>query len=457
VRRDRILYFGLVIAASGFALLASSSPYKFLTAGLLAIGAAFVTLAYLFPAMFLAVVILTIGLSPEYLLERGFGLDLNEIRTLLRVMLLLAFGVNIWRNGLVWRSNPPIAALLLMFLVTVLAADFLPNLTWIQMAKSLVGLMLPFMFLHCVYRREAIDRYLDMVAIIPLICIAVGILAAVIGLRPLFKAEYTGAMRLQGMSIAAYLAFNAFAAFFICCYQILRAPRRRYYLIAGINLLIILMTGTRMPMLMAAIVGVAVMLFAPQQSLRWSVRIKLAYAGAVLLAGALFVLWPSLEARLTGTSGGGTSGRTFIWAYYMTEIEKSPWFGRGIGSGVVLLPEDDYHVDYTNAAHNEYLRILMDSGIVGLAIFVVAMIWWVRMECRFMLKDERVLFIAFMVAYAIATFTDNTLSSPPTLVIYFTLALIIYRARQRARELVPAPLVTESMVSRRPFSPPRPI
>jgi hypothetical protein len=40
-----------------------------------------------------------------------------------------------------------------------------------------------------------------------------------------------------------------------------------------------------------------------------------------------------------------------------------------------------------------------------------------------------------MVAFAIATFTDNTLSSPPTLVTFFTLALMIQRARQRATDM----------------------
>jgi O-antigen ligase len=222
-------------------------------------------------------------------------------------------------------------------------------------------------------------------------------------------------------------------AFFVCCYQILKTGRRSYYLLAAVNLIIILMTGSRLPMFMAAMVGVALWLFASQQSLSWSVRLKVAIAGAVLLTGALYVWWPSLEARLYGTVGGGTSGRTFIWEYYIREISQNPWFGRGVGSGVSLLDTiDDYRINYTNAAHNEYLRILMDGGIIGLVMFVVAMVWWVVSECRFMQRDERVLFLGFMISFAIATYADNTLSSPPTLVIFFVLALIIQRVRQRA-------------------------
>jgi hypothetical protein len=49
-----------------------------------------------------------------------------------------------------------------------------------------------------------------------------------------------------------------------------------------------------------------------------------------------------------------------------------------------------------------------------------------------MLKDDRVLFLAFMIAFALASFTDNTLSSPPTLITFFTLAVVVQSARQRA-------------------------
>jgi O-antigen ligase len=178
------------------------------------------------------------------------------------------------------------------------------------------------------------------------------------------------------------------------------------------------------------------------------------FAGTVLLIGILFVLWPQLEPRLLGqSSGGGTSGRNFIWEYYITEIGKSPWFGRGVGAGVILLDTiDDYRVAYTNAAHNEYLRLLMDGGIVGLVLVLVAMALWVRSECRYMVKAERVLFLGFMLTFILASFTDNTLSSPPTLVLFFTLAVMIQRARQRMWELPPAPVLAMPAEPRPPPS-----
>jgi O-antigen ligase len=88
-----------------------------------------------------------------------------------------------------------------------------------------------------------------------------------------------------------------------------------------------------------------------------------------------------------------------------------------------------------SAAHNEYLRLTMDSGIVGLLTFVAAMVWWVRSELRFMLREERVVFLTFMLMFPLASVVENMLTSSPTLFFFFTLAMMVQRARERGTEL----------------------
>jgi O-antigen ligase len=420
------------LAVVAYGVLAVVSPSDFFKAGFWGVAVAFAALAYLFPTTFLGFAILSLELGPENHLS---FLEINQTRTLHRGLILLALGVNIWHFGWRLRSNPPIAALIMMFLVTLLAADFLPWLTGAQMIKSLISLCLPFLFLHCIYRREAIDRYLNCIAWMPLVSVALGMAFDVAGLRPAYRAEYTGAMRISGMTIPAYLGYFAYTGFFVSVYQLLVNGKRNQFWPAGINFLIIMLTGTRMPMAMAAVLGSVVLLIAPQRSLSMSTRVKVLFAGAILLCGAIYFVWPQIEARITGNAAS-LSGRDVIWEYYLLEIEKNPWFGRGIGAGVVLLPTiDDYRVAFTTAAHNEYLRVLIDSGIVGLTIFMIAMIYWVNYERRYMVKEESIMFISFMLLFAVASFVGNTLSSPYSLVIFFTLALIIQRSRQHVTEL----------------------
>lgn len=444
-----------------FAALSVFAPYRYEEAGRYATLAIVAAFTYLFPATFLAVLVLVQGASPEFFLRDVA--EASEVRAVLRLVILAALAVNVWRYGLVWRSNWPVVALLLMFLFSLFGGDFLPGLTPFQMIKSLIGLMLPFLFLQCAYRRDAIDRYLLLIALLPLFSVVGGFATQIAGIRPALWTDFTGSPRLQGLNIAAYLAFFGYMSFFVCIYEGVTGStnnRTRYFVLAAINLLIILMTVTRMGIFCTAAFAAFAILFAPRHSLDRSSRVYAVAAGIVLSAGALVLLWPQFEARFTENS----SGRDYIWTVYLQAIGENPWFGRGIGSGVILLPSiDDWRAQITSAAHNEYLRLAMDGGIVGVVMVVGAIAYWVRSERRFMRKEEWVLFVGFMLTFIIYSITDNTLSAPPTLVIFFGLALMIQRARQRATTPSPLsrqaglrnPSTTPSWPPRRPASSPQ--
>jgi O-antigen ligase len=424
MRRELSIHLLLPVAVAGYGVLALISPGDFLNAGVLAIAAASMVLAYLFPATFLGVAVLSAVFGPEFQIE-WFGIaPATETRSLLRLVLLLALAVNFWRFGWVWRSNPPLVALLLMFLITLVAADFLPVLTPFQMVKSLIGLMLPFLFLHCVYRREAVDRYLFLLAIVSPLSVILGFGVDAAGGFPAI-----GEVRVGGMTIPAFLGNFAFMGFFVSIYRYLDANRSRDLLLAGINVIVVLATVSRTAIAMTAVLATVVTLLAPQQKFQFSARIKVSIAGALLLAGALVAFWPQIEQRFESS---GTSGRDLAWPYIVQAIEVNPWFGRGIGAGAVFLDTIDDPWVNISSAHNEYLRLAMDAGIVGLLIFLAAMVWWVRSELRFMRREERLLFLTLMLMTVLASIVDNTLTSPPALIFFFALALIIQRARERA-------------------------
>jgi O-antigen ligase len=447
MKRELSIHLLLPVAVAGYGILALISPVNFLNAGVLAVAAALMMLAYLFPATFLGLAIVSLVFGPDQQLEWLGILPAPEVRSLHRLVILLALAVSFWRFGWVWRPNPPVAALLLMFLLTLVAADFLPVLTPFQMVKSLVGLMLPFLFLHCVYRREAIDRYLSLIALVPLVSVICALLLYAAGGRAAFGGGYTGVVRLSGMTIAAFLGHFAFTGLFASIYQYLTLRRGRDLLFAGVNIVLVLATVARVSIAMAAVLATAVMLFVPQQSFRFSARVKVSIAGVLLLVGALVAFLPQIQQRF---ESAGTSGRDVAWPYILQAIDKNPWFGRGIGAGVVFLDTVDDPWVNVSSAHNEYLRLTLDSGIVGLLVFVAAMVWWVRSELRFMRREERVLFLTFMLMFPVASIVDNMLTSPATLLFFFTLALIIQRARQREAEIARTPAMAGGVGSLQP-------
>ncbi len=133
-----------------------------------------------------------------------------------------------------------------------------------------------------------------------------------------------------------------------------------------------------------------------------------------------------------GSTGGvavSLSGRALIWSIFLDAIDVNVWFGREIGTGPILLVDDNRLI--TVAAHNEYIRLLTDAGIFGLITFIAGFVLWIRSDLRWMQRGERTVMMSFVLTLALYSLTDNTLTSPPTLVVFFAMALLFARARYR--------------------------
>ncbi|WP_375388154.1 O-antigen ligase family protein [uncultured Amnibacterium sp.] len=131
----------------------------------------------------------------------------------------------------------------------------------------------------------------------------------------------------------------------------------------------------------ALVVAVLLLAFAVLRSRRGKrgFRIVLALVVLAILAIAAFLSVPSLRDRfLVGDNGvdvGGvalnTSGRAQIWAVVIQDSLSAPWIGQGAGTASDLLA-----ARYPDIAqpHDDYLRIWHDFGLVGLALFLVAVL-----------------------------------------------------------------------------------
>lgn len=67
-----------------------------------------------------------------------------------------------------------------------------------------------------------------------------------------------------------------------------------------------------------------------------------------------------------------TGGRIFIWPYYIEKIRKRPFFGYG---GTSSYRYGRFSLKWASHPHNEYIRILFDYGLVGLAFFLAPFIY----------------------------------------------------------------------------------
>jgi O-antigen ligase len=108
---------------------------------------------------------------------------------------------------------------------------------------------------------------------------------------------------------------------------------------------------------------------------RSKVAVKLALAALLLAAivgGAIFVGGETSLTRVaeTTTTQDVTTGRSQIWEVTLKVITANMPLGAGFGAfGVAYTPHDSMSgLERVEQAHNDYLQVLADAGLVGLAI-----------------------------------------------------------------------------------------
>ncbi len=116
-------------------------------------------------------------------------------------------------------------------------------------------------------------------------------------------------------------------------------------------------------------------------------RVGLAFALLIVLAaGAVMIGGESSMSRFVDTVNASdpTTGRTNIWRVTLDVIKSYPLIGAGLGAyGVAYTSLDTSNgVNRPEQAHNDYLQVLADAGIIGaiLGIFFIAMLF--RMALR---------------------------------------------------------------------------
>lgn len=408
---------------------------------LIAAGAA----SLMFPGTLLMLTLLSFLLSPEnFLFANKFvahHIPSLEIQSLQKFVLIGALGPAVLRHGIRPVMNFGIAAILILGAMTFIVATPYPGLTPMQTLKSFVGLALPFFFFNMKLQRKWIDTHLTIIALLPVISIVLGLFAEMAGLRDndgrpwgVITHEFTGAIRLAGINIPAYLAFFTFISFFVCLYKAIALKQRAFYVLGGIALATVILTGTRTPSVCAIAMAGITIFFSSGRDLRGSSKFIVTVLGVSFLAVILAYYWPDLQARMASNSSESgtainTSGRAGMWEYLLNIWNVNQLFGRGLGTGAIALLDVVNQPTFAKAAHNEYIRLLVDGGIVGLIVYVVGVMAMLIQEGRYLTRTQGVSIIALFVSFALYSFTDNTISSPPSILLFYAVALVTAKAR----------------------------
>jgi O-antigen ligase len=125
---------------------------------------------------------------------------------------------------------------------------------------------------------------------------------------------------------------------------------------------------------------------------------------------------------------GSNSERIQIWSQALQIIKENPLFGVGIGNySLAISPNSNYRTPIY--AHNTYLDLAVETGIINAIIWIVLILWSIIKLAR---NKSNILFAGFgagIVAFSVHSFFDTAIFSVhilPVLIFFLSFAIIKY-------------------------------
>jgi len=315
-----------------------------------------------------------------------------------------------------------------------LAHGLYPDLTFTGSFRSLLGSIAPFAFGYAKLPKDFCRAIIRTTMFGPLFAVAAGCVLQLAGLHTLYDTG-SGTFRLTAGGEGPFLGGFALIAIYAGLMEFFATGQSRDFWLIAVNFLILILTGARAPLALAVFAGAAACLIPnPNFAARGKLGL-LAAAGA--LASLAFMFSGALGfVRIIGLAQSGDvanlSHRDLIWPYFQAAIHTSPWFGWGLGAGKVIIPvTSPLSLQLgTNAAHNEYLRVGAEGGVIGLALLAALMAAWAWRGSKPLPSPQRWLMRLIFIAFALHSWTDNTLIATTSSILFIWVAAVFATAAE---------------------------
>lgn len=346
--------------------------------------------------------------------------------------LVLALALAVGNGARADRYNPGFAYFAMF--VTGLAHGLYPGLTLLSSLRSLVGSAAPFAFGFAVLPLAWCRAVIRTAIIGPGFVVLFGLALQAVNVHSAYDFS-TGPLRLGGSGEPPFLAGFALIGIYAGLVELVMGAKRAEIAWLVLNFLILLATGARAPLALA-VLATGSALFAPSAR-GTAFALLMALAGAGALASAAVLLASTLNfLRVFQLADAGQaadlSNRNLVWPIFEDAIARSPVIGWGVGAGKVVLPSTATLSASigTNAAHNEYLRIGVEGGAVGLALLIICIAAWAWRGSRHLPPPQRSLLRFIFIAFALHSATDNTLIASTSSIFFIWASAVFATAAQ---------------------------
>lgn len=281
-----------------------------------------------------------------------------------------------------------------------------PQFEWETLFLALNQITVLYVLLAIKPTRADRDGLLLIGALIPLASVALGLVYQLLGLWTMFQAEFaTGLPRMSGSMIPAYLSAYAMAGTFAATALGTIRNRPVFFVLAIVDLGILLLAGGRAAL--AVTLPICAITFLASANTPLRVKVAVALAGPVALAGFLVTVGQTALSRLVSST---ENGREILWQFTWGLADKHPWTGIGFGHAYWATPLRIKTMTGTQATHNDYIRLAAELGYIGMPLFYLLLILAVA---RAWLAGHRtVLPWIALAGFLFVSRSDNALATP---------------------------------------------
>jgi O-antigen ligase len=379
-----IVYASVVALALGWMVFANSSTSTIIGLGAVLVIAPIFLLKTEYGLYALLIFRPVIDLFSSYTIISVRSLTLN-LNAVVAILVLVWFVIVVIRERVYLQQVPGLgwlASFLLWGLATyaVTINSFLTTTEWLRISSVVVIYIIAYHV--AVQRPHALTRLTPVVAIgliLPLLMATIQLVT-------------TSGLSFGGLENRVYGTFghpNVLAFYLVCAlnllliYQFAQRKAQRsliYPWLIGIGLVMLLFTYTRGAWLGFALVQIV---------LGWMYYRKQLVISLVIIAGLLFS-WQIVNAvsistfnydlnsidlvhRLTARDDEADSidWRLEVYRVMAPKTLQSPLLGYGLGNFVTLRKQGDIGLFDDPEAHNDYLRLAIESGFIGISLYVL--------------------------------------------------------------------------------------
>ncbi|KZZ83902.1 O-antigen ligase family protein [Bacillus sp. SJS] len=332
----------------------------------------------------------------------SFSINFFDYNFIAKMLVVLTCGISILRYGYNKKlGKGPFLLLTGMFLVQFFVNYFRfnPSYGFIEFSTSFATIAMGFFLIYTKWSDINRKFALKMITWSAIFAVLVGVLD---------KRSFFVDGRIVSVGLFAHLPFWSSLGIYSAILLDKYYKQSKYRIFIYLNFFIVLLTQSRGGAIFAFVI-ILPFIVNGIKKLNMKFLFVITFISPLVL-GFIYVAITKLIDRTLVNGSINTTNRFEAWSVIYELSSNNRVFGLGIGSLKTVTGEYIISQGFS-AAHNEYLRFLYESGVIGLLIIVCAMIIVFKMLLKNYIIEEKKYAYFLITGFLIYSLTDNTVSA----------------------------------------------